>query len=86
MEPVTNINITNNIEVTNHWEGHEKHVEKAKEIAQKVLETKNKEKDSLNIPIKGYSKKVIKMILLDLLPEVTLKVITKIPFLLRIIL
>jgi hypothetical protein len=85
MQPSTNINITNNVEVTYTQCCDEKHIEKAQLIADKILKAKDKDKSVLNIPVKGLSKKIIKKLLLDLLPELTLKIITKIPLLLRII-
>ena len=86
MEPSTSVTITNNVEVNYNYACDEKHIEKAKEVAEKILKAKNENKNVLNIPVKSLSKKIIKKLLFDLLPDLTIKVITKIPLLLRIIL
>ena len=87
MEP--SINITNNVTVTCHnlsEADRRRYEDKATKIAHKVINARESGKKSLICKAARYNKKVLKMILLDLLPDLGMKVITRLPGILKIVL
>lgn len=86
MEP---INVTNTITVTCtslNERARARHERKATKIANKVINARESGKKSLVCKVVKYNKKLLKLILLDLLPDIGFRVITKLPGILKIIL
>ena len=86
MEPV---NVTTNITVTctNVSErARARHERKATKIANRIINARESGKSSLVCKAYKYNKKLLKLILLDLLPDIGFRIITKLPGILKIIL
>ena len=86
MEP---INITNNVTVTctNISErARARHERKATKIAHKIINARESGKKRLVCKAYKYNKKLLKLILLDLLPDIGFRIITKLPGILKIVL
>lgn len=87
MEPSIQINNSVQITCTSLSERERrKHENKATRIANKVVNAQESGKKKVICKAVQYNKKVLKMILLDLLPDLTLKIITRLPGILKIVL
>lgn len=64
----------------------EKHLIKAQNIANLIIYAQDQGKKAVTVKTTGYKKQLIKHILFDIMPEMTLRICSLIPGILRIVL